>query len=186
MASVRDILRESLPLLLGLVVLEVIAGSFLGHMEAHLERLPGLLALVPPILAMRGNIYASMASRMGTAMRFGLVPRDRWVSRPTVHNVGASMVLSLVMAAFAALLAHATTLWIGLESAGILALAVIALASAFLSGIVMTVVALVLMRLAFWRGLDMDNIAGPIIMTTGDLFTILSLLAAVALVEVPP
>jgi cation transporter-like permease len=57
-ARIRDILKESLPLLLALVALEFLAGSFLGRMEASLEKLPGLLAMVPAVLALRGNIYA--------------------------------------------------------------------------------------------------------------------------------
>lgn len=59
---VQDILRESLPLLLVMAAIEVIAGSFLGRMEHSLERLPGLLALIPAVLAMRGNISTSMGA----------------------------------------------------------------------------------------------------------------------------
>jgi mgtE-like transporter len=175
MTGVRDILRESLPLLLAMAALEVIAGSFLGRMEHSLERLPGLLAMVPAVLAMRGNIYASMASRLSTATRFGSVPPDRWTSPVVWHNVAASMALGVIVAFGAAVLAHLTTRSIGLPSAGILPLAAIAIISAVLSGVVMSGITVAVMRISFRRGLDMDNIAGPIIMTSGDVVTLVAL-----------
>lgn len=179
---VQDILRESLPLLLAMAVIEVIAGSFLGRMEASLERLPGLLALVPAILAMRGNISTSMGSRLGTLTRFGLVPRDRLFSAPFWHSFAASMVLGTVLSVAAAAIAHYLTLALGLESAGILALSAIAVGAGLLSGLVMGAVAVVTMREAFRRGLDLDNVAGPVLMTMSDLFTLLSLFAMARLV----
>ncbi len=179
-AGVRDILRESLPLLLGMAVLEVLAGSFLGRMEASLERLPGLLALVPAVLAMRGNISTSMGSRLGTLTRFGLVPRDRWTSPLVWHNIVASLVLGVVLAFAAAVLAHVVTVAAGLPSAGVLRLGAIAVTAGVLSGVVMGAVAIVTMRVAFRRGLDLDNVAGPVLMTMSDVFTLLSLFAAAA------
>lgn len=176
--GVRDILRESLPLLLGMAMLEVMAGTFLGHMEHSLERLPGLLALVPAVLAMRGNISTSMGSRLGTLTRFGLIPRDRWATPIVWHNIVASLVLGVVLAFAAAVLAHLVTVTAGYPSAGILRLGAIAVAAGTLSGIVMGGVAIVTMRIAFRRGLDLDNVAGPVLMTFSDVFTLVSLFVA--------
>lgn len=175
---VGDILRESLPLLLVMAMIEVLAGSFLGRMEHSLERLPGLLALIPAILAMRGNISTSMGSRFGTLTRFGLIPRDRFLVPAVTHSIVASLVLGVVLAFAAALLAHGVTRAAGFESAGILVLASIAITAGLLSGIVMAGVALVTMRVAFRRGLDLDNVAGPVLMTMSDLTTLLSLFLA--------
>lgn len=179
--GVRDILRESLPLLFGMAVLEVVAGSFLGRMEHSLERLPGLLALVPAVLAMRGNISTSMGSRLGTLTRFGLLPRDRWTSPLVWHNVAASLVLGVVLAFAAAVLAHLVTVWAGFPSTGILRLGAIAVVAGLLSGVVMGGVAIVTMRIAFRRGLDLDNVAGPVLMTFSDVFTLVSLFAVARL-----
>ena len=181
--GVAGILRESLPLLLAMAVVEVIAGAFLGRMEASLERLPGLLALVPAVLAMRGNISTSMGSRLGTQARFGLLPRDRLFSPIVWHSITASLVLGVVLSLAAAVLAHYTTVWVGLESAGIPALATIAIGAGLLSGFVMGFVAVLVMRVAFRRGLDLDNVAGPVLMTASDLFTLLSLFAMARLVD---
>lgn len=177
-SGVGTIIRESLPLLLGMALLEIVAGSFLGHMEEDLERLPGLLALVPAVLAMRGNISTSMGSRLGTQARFGLVPRDRWLSPVVNQSLIASLVLGVILAVAAAVIAHYVTIGFGFQSAGILALAVIAVTAGLASGVLMAGIALVTMRAALKRGLDMDNVAGPILMTTSDVFTLLCLWAA--------
>lgn len=183
MATVRDILRESLPLLLAMAVLEVVAGSFLGQMEASLDRLPGLLALVPAVLALRGNISTSMGSRLGTLSRFGVIRQDRWVSAPVWHNLAASIVLGVLLSIAAATLAHVVTLRFGFESAGVLALATIAVTAGLASGLVMGAVAVVTMRVAFRRGLDLDNVAGPVLMTFSDVVTLLSLFVTARLME---
>lgn len=177
MNNLRSILRESLPLLLLMAAIEVVAGSFLGHMEDSLDRLPGLLAMVPAILAMRGNISTSMGSRLGTQTRFGLIPRDKLLSPIVVQNLIASIVLGIILSLLAAVLAHFITLQMGLASAGILPLATIAVITGVASGVVMGFVAIGVMRLAFKRGLDLDNVAGPILMTASDVSTILILFA---------
>ncbi len=179
---VLDILRESLPLLLLMAVIEILAGSFLGTMEAHLEALPGLLALVPAVLAMRGNISTSMGSRLGTMTRFGLIPRDRWVVPAVTHSIVASLVLGVILAFAAAAIAHGLSLALGAQSAGLVPLAVIAISAGLVSGVVMGVVAIITMRVAFRRGLDLDNVAGPVLMTLSDLTTLLCLAAAARLV----
>lgn len=184
MTRVRDILAESAPLLLAMAVIEVIAGSFLGRMEASLERLPGLLALVPAVLAMRGNISTSMGSRLGTMTRFGLLREGR-ISNPIVaNNLVASLVLGVILAVAAAGLAHWVTISIGLDSAGFVPLAIIAVVAGLVSGVIMGFVALLTMRVAFHRGLDLDNVAGPVLMTASDLFTLLCLFGTARLVEV--
>ena len=172
---VADILRESLPLLLIMAIIEVVAGSFLGRMEHSLERLPGLLALIPAVLAMRGNISTSMGSRFGTLTRFGLIPRDRFLVPAVGHSFAASLVLGVILSLVAAALAHVVTVMAGFESAGILALALIATVAGLVSGVLMAGVALVTMRVAFRRGLDLDNVAGPVLMTMSDLLTLLCL-----------
>lgn len=183
MATVRGILRESLPLLLAMAVLEVVAGSFLGQMEASLDRLPGLLALVPAVLALRGNISTSMGSRLGTLTRFGVIRQDRWAAPAVWHNLAASIVLGIVLSVAAAVLAHGLTLRLGFASAGIPALATIAVTAGLASGLIMGGVAVVTMRIAFRRGLDLDNVAGPVLMTFSDVFTLLSLFVTAHLME---
>ncbi len=172
---VRDILRESMPLLLGMAVLEVLAGAFLGRMEHSLERLPGLLAMTPAVLALRGNVSTAMGSRLGTATRFGLIPRDKLWSPVVRENIIASIVQGLVLSVAAAVLAHFVTVWVGHESAGIGFLAIISVVAGLVSGVIMGGVAIVTMRVAFRRGLDLDNVAGPVLMTLSDVFTLICL-----------
>ncbi len=186
MEGVRGILRETLPIVLLMAVLEVLAGGLLGSMEHSLNQLPGLLAMVPAVLAMRGNISTAMGSRLGTLTRFGLIPRDRLLVPVVGHSIVASLVLGLVLAVAAAGLAHWVTLSIGLESVGFIPLAVIAVSAGLISGVLMAVVAVVTMRIAFRRGLDLDNVAGPVLMTFSDVATLAALFLMARLVGGAP
>ncbi len=181
MSGVRGILRETLPLVLAMAVIEVVAGSFLGRMEERIEQLPGLLALVPAVLAMRGNISTAMGSRFGTLTRFGLIPRDKLVTPAVRQHLIASLVLGVILAVAAAAIAHFLTIGLGFESIGFATLATIAVVSGLLSGVIMGGVALLTMRSAFKRGFDLDNVAGPVLMTFSDLFTLLCLFAVALL-----
>lgn len=183
MEGVRGILRETLPVVLLMAVLEVLAGGFLGRMETNLERLPGLLAMVPAVLAMRGNISTAMGSRLGTLSRFGLIPRDRLLVPVVGHSILASMVLGVILSVAAAGLAHFVTVRIGLESVGFLPLAFIAVTAGLMSGLIMAVVAVLTMRVAFRRGLDLDNVAGPVLMTFSDVATLACLFLAARMAE---
>jgi mgtE-like transporter len=180
MSGVRTILRETLPLVLAMAVIELIAGSFLGRMEERIEQLPGLLALVPAVLAMRGNISTAMGSRFGTLTRFGLIPRNKMITPAVRQHLIASIVLGIILAMAAAAIAHFVTLSLGFQSAGLFTLATIAVVSGAVSGVIMGAIALLVMRLAFRRGFDLDNVAGPILMTFSDLFTLLCIFAVAA------
>lgn len=182
MSGVRGILRETMPLVLAMTVIELIAGSFLGRMEDRIEQLPGLLALVPPVLAMRGNISTAMGSRFGTLTRFGLIPRDR-ISTPAVRqHLIASLVLGVILAVAAAGLADIVARMFGFASVGFWRLAVIAVVAGLASGVIMGGIALMTMRVAFRRGYDLDNVAGPVLMTFSDLFTLLCIFGVALLV----
>ena len=49
----------------------LIAGLTLGGITGTLERLPGLLVLIPAAIAVRGTIFGAMGSRLGTAIHTG-------------------------------------------------------------------------------------------------------------------
>ena len=59
--SIRDAAmnayREALPALTASVAGGLIAGVVFGGMRAELRTVPGLLVLVPALLATRGNVY---------------------------------------------------------------------------------------------------------------------------------
>ena len=65
--------REALPVLSVSALGGLFAGLVLGGMSAELQRIQGLLVLVPALLATRGNVYGSLGARLGSALHQGLI-----------------------------------------------------------------------------------------------------------------
>lgn len=183
--GVRDVVsesyREGLPAIAASAVGGLLAGVILGGMGAQLEALPGLLVLVPALLATRGNVYGAFASRIASGLHQGLVdprirPDDRLQAAAT-----AAMSNNLLASGVAAVLTVAILRAIGRQVAPLPALFGIAILAAFLAGIVLSVVVVVVMMLGFRRGIDPDTLVGPLVTTTGDVIGIGFLLVAVDL-----
>lgn len=170
--SVRSIVREALPFELVYTVGGVFAGIILVQMIHEIEMIPGLLVLVPAILGMRGNISCTLGSRLGSALHLGLI--DRIEHNPElINNVAGSLTLSLIMSIVLGILAHLFTIALGMPSAGILVLVVIAVVAGMSSGLILAVVAVTMTIGTFRYGLDPDNITTPALGTLGDIVTML-------------
>jgi mgtE-like transporter len=184
--SVRDVAaqayREALPVLLVSAVGGLFAGLVLGGMRADLRTVSGLLALVPALLATRGNVYGAMGAKLSTALHQGLiestpVPNDRRV----YTAVTAAMLNGVVISVVAAGIAYAALLALG-RSASLPTLAAIGLVAGVLSGIALTIIVVAAVFAGYRRGLNPDTLVGPVVTTTGDVFGMAALLAAVRLV----
>ncbi|HVM39408.1 MAG TPA: hypothetical protein VM618_01370, partial [Acidimicrobiia bacterium] len=69
-------LRQGFVALLVSTSASLLAGLTLGAITGTLEDLPGLLVLVPAVLALRGNVGGALASRLGTAIHAGTFRRS--------------------------------------------------------------------------------------------------------------
>lgn len=181
------IVTQALPVILISLLGEMFAGSIFGTMDRILDRTPGLLVMVPALLLLRGNINASLGSRLTSAVHLGLIPGDVPLDDPEVRvNIRASLVLGILMGIVAGVLGHIVSLIFSGTSAGWHRLVLIGATVGFLSGLPMVPATTRAVRYAFRRGLDPDNIIGPMMLTLGDIVTILLLfLIAGALVGYP-
>jgi mgtE-like transporter len=184
-------LREGRTIRQGFVALglclgvSTLAGVFLGSIEGLLERLPGLLILVPAVIGIRGSIFGALGARLGTGMltgQFGLA----WERRSFAgQNVEAAALLSVSTAGLIAVLGWGLARLVGEEVISVFELLVIAMTGAVLSSAVVLVMVLALARTAERRSWDMDAIGTPIISATADLLTLPSLVAGTLLVGNP-
>ena len=170
--SVKGIIREALPFELVCTIGGVFAGIILVRMVDLIEMIPGLLVLVPAILGMRGNISCTLGSRLGSAIHLGLISRIER-NPELINNVAGSLTLSLIMSAVLGLFAHLFTIALGMESAGVLALVAIAVFAGISSGLILSVIAVLITIGAFRHGIDPDNITTPALGTLGDVVTML-------------
>jgi mgtE-like transporter len=63
--------RQSLVALAASAVTSLVAGMTLGAAAGRLGELPGLLLMIPAAIGLRGNIFGSLGSRLGTATHAG-------------------------------------------------------------------------------------------------------------------
>jgi len=179
----RDAYREALPALAASLVGGLIAGVVLSGMRAELRAVPGLLVLVPALLATRGNVYGSLGARISTALHQGLVePRVRSGNERLRAAVAAALANGLLVSSFAAVAVFAILSVLGDSVAPLPVLVATAILSGLFSGVVLAGVVVTAVFAGYRRGRDPDTLVGPLVTTTGDLFGMLFLLVAVRLV----
>ena len=181
--AAREAYREALPALSASLVGGLVAGVVLGGMRAELRAVPGLLVLVPALLATRGNVYGSLGARISTALHQGLVePRVRAGDERLRAAVAAALANGLVASAFAAVAAFAILTSLGNPVAPLPVLVGIAVLAGVFSGVALSAVVVTAVFAGYRRGRDPDTLVGPLVTTTGDVFGVLFLLGSVRLV----
>jgi len=164
----------------------VIAGVVLMSAEARLEGIPGLLALIPAAIGMRGSIFGSLGSRLSTGIMTGEF--DRQLTRRSYlgRQVEAATVLSFATATQAGVLAWAISVALGLRTVPVLDLVAISLIGGLLSSVVLFFVVIGLARKSEANGWNMDDVGAPIITAAGDLVTLPALLVGTLVLAVEP
>lgn len=153
-------------------------GIVLGSITGTLERLPGLLILVPAAVAIRGNIFGALGSRLGTAIHAGLFEVGRRREGPLYQNVYASAVLTLVLSVLVAVLAKTISLAFGVPSMSVVDFIAISVLGGVVASVFVGAFSVALSMLAYRRGWDLDTVAAPLITASGDMFTIPALFLA--------
>ena len=173
-----DSRQRFVALIIGVLVASS-GGLILASAEATLAKLPGLLLLLPGAIALRGNIFGSMGSRLGTAAHTGTFGLSYRIESVLIQNLLASGSLSLISSLVLAILAKGTASAFGLSSAMTLAdFIVISVIGGLLSSIVLAVITIVLSVGSVKFEWDLDNVVAPLVTTTGDLLTVPSLILA--------
>lgn len=180
--ELKSFIRESGVAVSVSLVIVLIAGVLFSSMREALIALPGLTLLVPGALAMRGNIYASLGARLGTALHTGqLSPREKG-STLLREEVLVVLVQTLLGALFLAIVGRVTAIILDIPTVTMVELAVTAMVGALVAGVVELTVTVRVAMSAHRRGWDPDNVTAPVISAVADLISIPSLLGAAMLV----
>lgn len=156
----------------------LIAGLTLGSITGTLERLPGLMVLVPAAIGMRGNIFGALGSRLGTSVHAGLFEATRRREGVLYQNVAAASVLTLAISLGLGIVAKALSVAFGITSMSLLDFVVISILGGVLSSVVVALFTVALSVRAFRRGWDLDSVAAPLVTAVGDVVTLPSLFLA--------
>jgi mgtE-like transporter len=165
-------------LLVGLVA-SLVAGLTLGGINATLERLPGLLVLIPAAIALRGTIFGAMGSRLGTAIHTGTYRLTTRTDSVLGQNVLAAGVLSVFTSVVLAVLASVVSQAFGVTGAiSVADFITISIVGGLLSSAVVLVLTVALAETSVRAGWDFDNVMAPLVTAAGDMVTLPALFVA--------
>jgi len=179
--SIYRIVEETAPLIVFYAIIGLITGSILGGIVNEIELLPGLLILIPPLLDMRGGIGSTLGARLSSALHLGYVKPDK-TTKCLKINIYSSLILSLFMSVILGIFAWVSCMLTGLMCVSFTTFLIISVIAGFSSGVVLTFVAIFIVRISYKKGLDPDDVTAPSIGTLGDMITIICLLLAIKLV----
>jgi mgtE-like transporter len=164
---------------------DLVTGVTLGSITGTLEKLPGLIVLVPAAIGMRGNVFGALGSRFGTQIHAGTFRLSRRVETEVGQNTAAAMVSSVVIAAVLAVLAKVMFETFGHgPSISVAEFMVVSVVGAIISSIVVLVLTVAVAAFCANRNLDLDNVSAPIVTAAGDMVTLPSLFLATYLLDI--
>ena len=162
---------ESLFSLFLCTVGDLITGIVIGTFTGYLKMLPALLILIPPTIGMRGNIFASLGSRLGTYLHTGEIEPSFKMNPVLSQNVSSSLALTGFTSIFLGFLSAIVANIMGI-SATFQDLILISVIAGVLSAFIMLFLTFLIAFLSFKKGWDPDNTTAPIITLIGDMVTL--------------
>lgn len=172
-------IKEGLIALLICACGDLVAGMILGRMTYFLETFPGLLVLIPGAIGMRGNIFGSFGSRLSTNLHIGILTPEFKKSESLTNNIHSSLVLTLILSLFLAIVAKGLCILLGYPSMSFIDFMLISVIAGLISNIIMLPITMFVSLKSFENGWDPDNITTPIIAAFGDLFTLPAIILAI-------
>jgi mgtE-like transporter len=149
----------------------LVGGIILGTFSEVLELFPGLMIMVPAAIGMRGNIFASLGSRLSTSLHMGEV--SRLTRSPVITgNISASLFLTITVSFFLGALSRVAAHVFGFSSISFIDLVVVSVVGGLISSLLILVFTLLVAVQSFLRGWDPDNVTAPLITSVGDLITL--------------
>lgn len=177
----KEMLKQSLPLLIVCGLGGILAGNTLGAMVIVIRDIPGLIVIIPAVIAMRGNISTALGSRLGSAYHLGIIDADNLLNDELKQNLLGSVMLSLVMSIIIGSLAYISSLALNVYP-NPFQLIIIVVFAGVISGLILMFLTIVIIYFVFKRGYDPDNITGPALSTFGDVITMLCIFGSAVFV----
>ena len=178
-----DVRQRIVALAIGVVAASA-GGLVLATAEGTLADLPGLLLLVPGAIALRGNVFGAMGSRLGTAVHAGTFRLSARPDGVVGQNLLGAAALSLVLSAVLGLMARGTAIAFGVTPTMTLAdFVVVSTLGGLLASVFVGAVTLGLAAGSIRFDWDLDNVLAPLVSTLGDLATVPALVMAAGLAD---
>ncbi|MHA2098197.1 MAG: magnesium transporter [Candidatus Kariarchaeaceae archaeon] len=163
------IYKESTPVIMMTTLAEIFAGLILAKSEESILMIPGLIIIIPGIMASRGNIVTSLSQRLGTSVHLGIIKWELGVNKEIVTNFYATMILSFLVAIIMGTLGYIATLVLGIEHISLFGFLLATVFMALIMGTILSILTILTVLLSHRLKLDPDNVTVPIVATLGDI-----------------
>lgn len=172
------VLKEGRVSLTLAAVVEILSGALLQSRLEALISLPILLAIVPPLNDMAGDLGTIIVARLTTAFYLGSIEPRLRENKGLRMNLSSLMVVCVLTVLYISMLSTlSSTLHLGVFDAGILFRIISIIMLAGMTGVFFTLVCGTLLSVAsFKKGYDPDTMVMPVITVIGDFLSIGSVL----------
>jgi mgtE-like transporter len=177
--------RDSLVALSIAGVTSLVAGVTLALTTDTLEELPGLLLLVPAALAVKGNIFGALGSRLGTSIHTGTFRLSGRLDSVVGANIAAALLLSLVIAVAIAVMAKGVAITFSISpTMSVVDFIVVSAVGGMLASLFILAITLLLAGGSVRYGWDLDNVVSPLVTASSDVVSLPALVLAAGLASV--
>lgn len=159
-----------------------LAGLWLAKITGILNALPGMIIMIPGLMGLRGNILGVMSARMGTALHTGLIEPKFAYTKQTLTNILAPTILSGLVSTLIGIFAYVFYIASGIEGAVLWKLMLLGTLSGVLATLIASPFTLLMAITVFKKGVDPDNVMGPVVTSIGDITTLLCLFIVAKLI----
>ncbi len=182
--SAPKIIKESIPLLTMLIGVEVLIGQVLNTNQSIMT-IPLILALVPVVNGVGGNIGSILGARLASGLHTGIINLDIH-DKELKKNVSSTFLLGIITFFILSVLTYLLLPFTGMDVSVINLgrLIMIVVGAGVLLVTCLIGLSLVSAYYSFKKGLDPDNSVIPIVTTSGDALGIICLFIMVAVIGV--
>ena len=180
----RQIVRESVPVLTVAGSVSAGAGLALSQTENRFNALPALLILVPAHLSSAGALGGILSGRLSSKLFLGLVPAERWPNREARRDISLMLTLAVPVYLFNGVGAHLVGLALGRSSPGLGWMIAVSLLGGALAMVFVVIVAYYGTIAAYRTGVDPDTYGIPVVSSSVDLVGALALVLAIVVLGV--
>lgn len=180
--TMKDVLKEGLPLLIPLSLLGIIAGLLYTNRLESLISAAAILILISPFMNGCGSIGGILTSRVGTEMHMGLVDPKIIPQKVVWGHFLENYIYALIILPIMAVLTHFAAVLFDIATPGLVPILLITLLAGIIVITVMNILGYLTAVVTYRIGFDPDNFGVPVVTSSIDLVGASALLLVMALI----
>jgi mgtE-like transporter len=165
----RRISAESLPILMLCLALDFMAGVSLGSELEKFVKTPGLLTIIPAMLAIGGAMGGVLVARLSTLLHLGYIRPKPIPSRMFSKLVGLMFLLDVIVFSFLGVIGFAFNDVFAVSTPPLVVMIAVTVLTGLLLMVIMSFASYYLSVVSFRLGLDPDNVGIPVITSLIDM-----------------